>query len=399
MTGEVYDILSALVRRRIAASGCDRQHATRNPTIRTSRCGSSTTRQPAAPTTPPRASSPTSSSQIWNQQVLTLNQPGAGGGISAKAASQSPNDGYTLYMPATSPFLALPGASGVVAEPAARTAARLRRDRLRAAAAAVHRRLAQVRHHQLPQLIELAKAEAGRDLLRGDGARAAHASDDGAVAGAHRHQAATRALRRRTGAGDERRAGRPRAARARRLRRARRRAEGRSDQGTGGRPRSSGCRASRTCRPSPRPCQASSSARGPCWWRRSARLMPIVRKVNTDMRTALDDPEVKTQVPGQRRVPALHDAGAGDGIRAGAAEDVAAHPGAGGEGDAEIAAHSVTLSPRGREVILAGACRSTQELVNTSKHAIFPLCLECRRRYKPAPENYPPCTQRRSNSL
>ena len=52
-------------------------------------------------------------SQIWGQPVLTVNQPGAGGGISAKVASQSPNDGYTLYLPATSPFLTLPGASGV----------------------------------------------------------------------------------------------------------------------------------------------------------------------------------------------------------------------------------------------------------------------------------------------
>jgi tripartite-type tricarboxylate transporter receptor subunit TctC len=52
-------------------------------------------------------------SQIWGQQVVTVNQPGAGGGISAKVASQSPNDGYTLYLPATSPFLTLPGASGV----------------------------------------------------------------------------------------------------------------------------------------------------------------------------------------------------------------------------------------------------------------------------------------------
>jgi tripartite-type tricarboxylate transporter receptor subunit TctC len=52
-------------------------------------------------------------SHIWGQQVLIINRPGAGGGISAKAASQSPNDGYTLYIPATSPFLTLPGASGV----------------------------------------------------------------------------------------------------------------------------------------------------------------------------------------------------------------------------------------------------------------------------------------------
>ncbi len=52
-------------------------------------------------------------SKIWNQQVITLNQPGAGGGISARVASQSPNDGYTLYMPSTSAFLALPGGPGV----------------------------------------------------------------------------------------------------------------------------------------------------------------------------------------------------------------------------------------------------------------------------------------------
>jgi tripartite-type tricarboxylate transporter receptor subunit TctC len=52
-------------------------------------------------------------SRLWNQQVVVLNQPGAGGSISARAASTAPPDGYTLYMPATSPFLALPGAPGV----------------------------------------------------------------------------------------------------------------------------------------------------------------------------------------------------------------------------------------------------------------------------------------------
>ena len=51
--------------------------------------------------------------RIWNQQVLTVNQPGAGGGISARGAATSPPDGYTLYLPATSPFLALPGGTGV----------------------------------------------------------------------------------------------------------------------------------------------------------------------------------------------------------------------------------------------------------------------------------------------
>jgi len=52
-------------------------------------------------------------SRIWNQQVLALNHPGAGGGISARVASEAPPDGYTLYMPATSPFLSLVGAPGV----------------------------------------------------------------------------------------------------------------------------------------------------------------------------------------------------------------------------------------------------------------------------------------------
>src|SRR5262245_1374644 len=52
-------------------------------------------------------------SRIWNQQVITLNQPGAGGGISARVASQSAPDGYTLYLPSTSVFLALPSGPGV----------------------------------------------------------------------------------------------------------------------------------------------------------------------------------------------------------------------------------------------------------------------------------------------
>ena len=52
-------------------------------------------------------------SKKWGHPVVTMNQPGAGGGISAKVASQSPPDGYTLYMPSTSAFLALPGGPGV----------------------------------------------------------------------------------------------------------------------------------------------------------------------------------------------------------------------------------------------------------------------------------------------
>jgi tripartite-type tricarboxylate transporter receptor subunit TctC len=48
-------------------------------------------------------------SQHWGQQVLVVNQPGAGGAISARVAADAAPDGYTLYAPALSVFLAVPG--------------------------------------------------------------------------------------------------------------------------------------------------------------------------------------------------------------------------------------------------------------------------------------------------
>jgi len=47
--------------------------------------------------------------QHWKQQVVIVNQPGAAGAISARVASQAAPDGYTLYAPALSVFLAVPG--------------------------------------------------------------------------------------------------------------------------------------------------------------------------------------------------------------------------------------------------------------------------------------------------
>jgi tripartite-type tricarboxylate transporter receptor subunit TctC len=47
--------------------------------------------------------------QMWGQQAVAVNQPGAGGAISARAAADATPDGYTLYMPALSTFLAVPG--------------------------------------------------------------------------------------------------------------------------------------------------------------------------------------------------------------------------------------------------------------------------------------------------
>ena len=56
----------------------------------------------------------------------------------------------------------------------------------------------------------------------------------------------------------------------------------------------------------------------------------IVRKVNTDLWIALNDPDVKTKLAANGAFRALHDAGGGHGIRAERAEDLAADPGAGG---------------------------------------------------------------------
>jgi tripartite-type tricarboxylate transporter receptor subunit TctC len=47
-------------------------------------------------------------SKLWGQQVIVVNHPGANGSIAARAASEAVPDGYTLFMPALSTFVALP---------------------------------------------------------------------------------------------------------------------------------------------------------------------------------------------------------------------------------------------------------------------------------------------------
>lgn len=46
--------------------------------------------------------------QLWKQQVIVINRPGAGGLIAVQAASALPTDGYSLYMTQASTFTVLP---------------------------------------------------------------------------------------------------------------------------------------------------------------------------------------------------------------------------------------------------------------------------------------------------
>ena len=48
-------------------------------------------------------------SRAWGQQIVVINHPGAGGAIAARVAAEAVPDGYTLFMPALSLFLAVPG--------------------------------------------------------------------------------------------------------------------------------------------------------------------------------------------------------------------------------------------------------------------------------------------------
>ena len=45
---------------------------------------------------------------MWNEQVLVANKPGAGGLLGLRAAAEAPTDGYNLYLALSSTFVSLP---------------------------------------------------------------------------------------------------------------------------------------------------------------------------------------------------------------------------------------------------------------------------------------------------
>ena len=97
--------------------------------------------------------------KLWGEQVIVLNRPGANGSIAARAASEAVADGYTLFMPSLSTFVALPTV-------APNLPVKLPRDFLPIGFAADQPMFITVSPSvdakALPQFIELAKKEPGK---------------------------------------------------------------------------------------------------------------------------------------------------------------------------------------------------------------------------------------------
>jgi tripartite-type tricarboxylate transporter receptor subunit TctC len=102
----------------------------------------------------------------WRQQVVIVNHPGAFGSIAARAASEAPADGYTLFMPSLATFIAAPGIASNVP-------LKLPRDFLPIGFTAENPMFIAVNPslgvNTLPELIALAKREPGKISIAATG--------------------------------------------------------------------------------------------------------------------------------------------------------------------------------------------------------------------------------------
>ena len=131
---------------------------------------------------------------LLGQQIVPVDQPGASGAVAAHAASEAIPDGYTLFAPAISLFIAVPGKADNLP-------LILPRDFLPVASLMAQPMFicanAKSGIKSLPDLIARSQSRSRRNLLCGDRDRKNNAPDRDAAAKPGQHQIAGRALHRR----------------------------------------------------------------------------------------------------------------------------------------------------------------------------------------------------------
>ena len=201
-------------------------------------------------------------SQMWGQQVLIINRPGAGGLIALQALAAAERDGHTLYLPSSSSLVVLPVTN-------ANLPLGIERDLVPIGLVGEQPFMIVASNtlgvNTLPEFIALAKSKP-KELTYAANFRGSLPNMTGEmVPRPRRHRADLRALSRRA-AGPAGRAGRPGVGDGRRARGLRRPDALRTRSSRSASPRRSGCRTIRTCRPSPKPFRASTRAAGSCSW-------------------------------------------------------------------------------------------------------------------------------------